>query len=98
MTVIEDWAIEAAEDQDPYSATELRGSRLTGYVYGHERLDTSRRVRTSRITHLDIDARVAVTRNTTYALGSPSPKYMDWLSQFKPEWFEKLNRRTDGSV
>jgi len=70
----------------PYQAPEAMRQGLVGEVYEDPRHDPStgefsdgHRVMTTAVRHLDLNAGLATTRNTTYRLGKMDPGFAKWL-------------------
>lgn len=77
---IERWSVRV-DDSNPYKAPEHRPLVLCGEVYGRDDFNDGDPVTTSRVLSLDVKGKVARTRNTTYAIGEPDPKWVAWLSE-----------------
>lgn len=75
MSRIENWSI--GHSGDEYTAPELRIQQLFGTVYDHEVLDDGTDIRSSSVTKIDLPNRIIATRNSTYSLGAPDPKYLE---------------------
>jgi hypothetical protein len=77
---IENWSI-IGYGLDPYKAPEQAVIVLAGLVYGHPNFKEGHEVATSPLTMISVRNKVAVTVNTTYELGEPSPEFIAWLSE-----------------
>jgi hypothetical protein len=75
MPRLEEWALIPAGDADPYTAPELVGFCLVGWVTGHKREELNgKHIRTSRIVRAEGDC--IVTRSgTLYEIGKPNERY-----------------------
>lgn len=82
MPILKNWSI-IRDNNNPYLAPELRKVRLQGCIYNDEkkRFDDGTPVSTSSLQKLDIENKVAQTRNTTYQLGEPLEEFMNWLNK-----------------
>jgi hypothetical protein len=74
---LESWAVVAGTKRGAYE--ELRpGNLLLGTAFGHQRIKTGMVIFTSPIVHVDLEQKIAETRNTSYQLGEPSAEYIAW--------------------
>jgi hypothetical protein len=85
---LENWAVVVWPSHSPYSAPETLPSRLTGNVYEHDHLGNPLPdglwVTTSPVVCADYQGKIAETCNTIYRLGSPDPKWAEWLRTQEP--------------
>ena len=63
-----------------YAAPEQGSICLQGDVRDHEYLDPGH-VKTSSVVSIDLDTKLAKTKNTWYELGEMDPKYATWLKE-----------------
>lgn len=66
---------------DPYKAPEQAVIVLSGIVTDHPKLDDGTEICTSPLKMISVRNKVAVTTNTTYQLGEPSPEFVQWLNE-----------------
>jgi len=75
--LIEEWSL--MRETDIYTAPELIKVIIIGKVYGHPGFDDGELVRTSAIQVLNMPNAEAKTLSHTYTLGTPDPKWVDYL-------------------
>jgi hypothetical protein len=73
---IENWSIVLSGD--PYTAPELRASRLVGKVFGHPDFPDGSEITSSAIKELR--GGIVRTANRDYVLGWCSPQYRAWAN------------------
>lgn len=78
--LLENWSI----CDDPrfdrrWMAPELNRLRLQGIVTGHDKCRDGNHICTSTIVDIDIEHGFARTNNTEYRLGSPDPKWAEYM-------------------
>lgn len=83
---LEQWSVVMPElPDDKYKHPELRemlrGKCLQGVVSGHPRIPDGSEITTSSLKEIDVKDKKAVTRNTIYTLGEPSPVFIHWLKK-----------------
>jgi hypothetical protein len=88
---IENWAFVIRGDS--YSAPEQLTQHLTGNVFGHTRHEDGKFVETSTVEQIDLENGIVITRNSTYILGTPDSKWVEWISKNDSRWLEKLKGR-----
>jgi hypothetical protein len=71
------WAVVDSGNRTAYEMLQP-GQLLLGKAYGHQRIETGMFIFTSPIIHVDLDRRVAETKNTLYLLGEASADYKAW--------------------
>jgi hypothetical protein len=76
---LEDWAITFVPD--PYKAPEQGSVRLVGFVDNHPNFENGEEIVTSPVTFLDIDLKMAQSRNTTFNLGAPAESFLEFLKK-----------------
>ncbi len=83
MKRLENWSIQVHLGQ--YKSPKGDGSTmyLCGNIYGHEVITNGRRIKSSKITELDINDRMARTSDAIYRLGRPDKWYVEWLRRNK---------------
>ena len=52
-----------------FISTVPNGETLIGYVYGHEKFEDGKPIRTSTLRVINFEINIAHTQNTTYILG-----------------------------
>ncbi len=77
---LENWSI-VRDESNPFLAPELRNVVLQGEVYGHKNFEDGVNVSTSSLEEINVESRIAQTRNTTYELGEPSIIFLNWLEE-----------------
>jgi hypothetical protein len=82
MPRLENWSI-ILDDGNPYLAPECRKNRLHGNIYEDSRFLDGTPVTTSSLQNIDIENKVAQTRNTQYTLGQMSLDYQKYLASIK---------------
>ena len=82
---LDNWSVISNQFRlNPYTAPELIGVCLHGYVENHPRLGNAF-VCTSEIT--EVEGRYVKTRSdTVYKLGNIDQKYRKLLKQIRPDW------------
>lgn len=79
--LIDDWALFASNPEILQEANpaelEIGQFRLMGRVYGHPRIEDGQVVLTSAL--LGGESQIVFTQNTSYKLGKPSDKHIDWI-------------------
>ena len=83
MKRVENWSIQVHLGQ--YKSPKGVGSTmyLCGNIYGHELIANGRRIKSAKITELDINDRIARTTDAIYRLGRPDKWYVEWLRRNK---------------
>lgn len=79
--LLDDWTLFASDpgilqEADP-TKLELGQFRLMGRVYGHPKIEDGQIVLTSAL--LGAESKIVFTHNTSYKLGKPSDKHIDWI-------------------
>jgi hypothetical protein len=82
MPRLENWSI-IEDSSNPYLAPECRKKRLQGNIYGDARFEDGTSVTTSSLQSIDIDKKIAQTKNTVYQLGQMSLDYQKFLGELK---------------
>ena len=79
MKRVENWSIQVHLGQ--YKSPKCAGSTiyLCGNIYGDEFITNGRRIKSSKITELDINDRIVRTTDAIYRLGRPDEWYLEWL-------------------
>ena len=79
MKRVENWSIQVHLGQ--FKAPRCVGSAiyLCGNIYGHEFITNGRRIKSSKITELDMSDKIARTTDSIYRLGRPDKWYIEWL-------------------
>lgn len=90
MAKLENWSL--VTDGDFYQPPECMVFHLQGEVVGHPGHEDGKKVTTSSIKELNIEGRVASTRNTTYELGTPNPLWVEYLKEVKSDFYEMLRK------
>ncbi len=82
MPRLENWSI-VGNLNHQYQAPDSETSRLEGIIFDDElkRFSDGRGVTTSRLVELDLENKIAQTKNTKYKLGEPYPNYLKWLEE-----------------
>lgn len=80
MPRLENWSV-ITRTVNPFQAPELGFAALHGNVYDNPNFDDGDEVDTSVIKSIDLDKKVAQTRNTLYELGEPDAKWLEWLKE-----------------
>jgi hypothetical protein len=74
---IENWSVGHFYRDNGYRPPESNPTVIRGAVYGHPRHPDGRHVKTSAI--VEAVGRTVTTENgSTYQLGEPDPKYVEW--------------------
>lgn len=73
---------------DAFKAPEINTQRLTGRVYGHPNFKNGCRITTTKVINLSLTDKKVTTRNTTYILGTPDPKFLKFLKEYNSSWYE----------
>jgi hypothetical protein len=83
MPRLENWCIVIDPDFSPYTAPELMKLRMSGNIHNDEkgRFADGEYVTTSSLREIDLNKKIARTRNTTYELGRMSASYQEWLDE-----------------
>lgn len=84
MPKIENWSIGNSQS--------VIGQYLIGKVYGHEKIEDGRFVRTSYIKDIDIENSKIETRNTVYELGQMSEDFKEHLKRNNVDLKDYKNR------
>lgn len=78
MYILRNWSV--IEDDDGYTAPELRRMVLIGEVYGHPKYKDGSMIKTSVV--ITSEGRTIQTKSGTYyRLDEPSQMYLDWLKE-----------------
>jgi len=81
MKRLENWSIQVHMGQYKYPKDVGSTVYLCGNIYGHELIGNGRRIKSSKITELDINDRIARTSDAIYRLGRPDKWYIEWLRE-----------------
>ena len=81
MPRLENWCIVVDPNFTPYTAPELLKIRMSGNIHNDEkgRFIDGDYVTTSSLQEIDLNKKIARTRNTTYELGRMSASYQEGL-------------------
>jgi len=74
---LEDWAVVPSRKYQELSP----GNLLVGRAFGHRRIKSGTFIFTSPIVGVDLQNKVAETRNTSYHLGEASHEYKVWSKE-----------------
>jgi hypothetical protein len=77
---LEKWSV-IGIGTDPYKAPEQAAIVLSGVVEGHPKISDGTEICTSPLTMISYRNKVALTTNTAYELGEPSPDFLRWCSE-----------------
>ena len=81
---LENWAFYIMTS-NPYEAPESQRKGMMGEVFNREpRFEDGTRIYTSPVCKFVLEAGVpkqAVTKNTTYILGTPDPEFVAWMDK-----------------
>ncbi len=77
MPTLENWSV-ITTPSNPFQASELWPSRLSGRIYNDTRFEDGSLVATSTLKSIDVKARTASTKNTEYILGEPDSTYVEY--------------------
>lgn len=78
LPLIDRWS-SAPDGIGPYEDPSLaKGLLVCGIVTGHGKIRDGAEISTSRVQSLSMSKSLAVTQNTTYALGDMCPKFERW--------------------
>jgi hypothetical protein len=80
MPKLENWCI-VLDGVSPYTAPELMKLRMSGNIHNDNRFVDGEYVTTSSLQEIDLNKKIARTRNTTYELGRMSLSYQEWLDE-----------------
>ena len=77
---LEDWAVVPSLKNGKYEELSP-GNLLVGRAFGHRRIKSGTFIFTSPIVGVDLQNKVAETRNTSYHLGEASHEYKVWSKE-----------------
>ena len=77
---LEDWAVVPSLKNGKYQELSP-GNLLVGRAFGHRRIKSGTFIFTSPIVGVDLQNKVAETRNTSYHLGEASHEYKVWSKE-----------------
>jgi hypothetical protein len=83
MPRLENWCIVLDNNITPYTPPECIKRRLAGNIHNDEkgRFVDGEYVTTSSLQDIDLNKKIARTKNTTYELGRMSASYQEWLDE-----------------
>jgi hypothetical protein len=76
MLQLENWQLIPADSRDLWAPPTALALALQGTLFGDPARPDGQRVRTACLVLLDLEARVAWTREAVYALGQPAPAFV----------------------
>jgi len=80
MSRLTNWSI-IVRRESPYTAPENGIAALHGTVYSHPDIKDGETVTTSELKWLSPDIKRAATKNTSYKLENPDPRWIAWLNE-----------------